>query len=53
MATVTLTARYLDLLKAQRRRFEVFDTLVPGFAIRWNSHIRELSQVMGLTTVSA
>ena len=28
MATVTLTARYLDQLK------QVFDTLVPGFAIR-------------------
>jgi len=34
MATVTLTARYLDQLKPQRRRYEVFDTLVPGFAIR-------------------
>jgi integrase len=34
MATVTLTARYLDQLKPQRRPYEVFDTLVPGFAIR-------------------
>jgi integrase len=34
MATVTLTARYLDLLKPQRTRYEVFDTIVPGFAIR-------------------
>jgi Arm DNA-binding domain len=33
MATVNLTARYLDLLK-QRNRYEVFDTIVPGFAIR-------------------
>ncbi len=30
MATVSLTARYLDQLKPQRTRFEVFDTLVPG-----------------------
>jgi Arm DNA-binding domain len=34
MATVNLTARYLDLLKLQRNRYEVFDTIVPGFAIR-------------------
>jgi integrase len=34
MATVNLTARYLDLLKPQRKRNEVFDTIVPGFAIR-------------------
>jgi hypothetical protein len=34
MATVTLTARYLDQLKPQRKRYEVFDTIVPGFAIR-------------------
>jgi Arm DNA-binding domain len=34
MATVNLTARYLDLLKPQRKRYEVFDTIVPGFAIR-------------------
>lgn len=33
MATVTLTARYLDLLKPQHKRYEVFDTIVPGFAI--------------------
>jgi hypothetical protein len=33
MATVNLTARYLDLLKPQRKRYEVFDTIVPGFAI--------------------
>ena len=26
MATVNLTARYLDLLKPQRKRYEVFDT---------------------------
>jgi hypothetical protein len=25
--------RYLDLLKPQRTRYEVFDTIVPGFAI--------------------
>jgi hypothetical protein len=30
MATVSLTTRYLDQLKPQRTRFEVFDTLVPG-----------------------
>jgi hypothetical protein len=34
MATVCLTARYLDQLKPQRTRFEVFDILVPGLAIR-------------------
>jgi hypothetical protein len=34
MATLSLTARYLDQLKPQRTRFEVFDTLVPGLAIR-------------------
>ncbi len=34
MATVNVTARYLDLLKPQRKRYEVFDTIVPGFAIR-------------------
>src|SRR4029453_3248109 len=34
VATVTLTARYLDQLKPQRKRYEVFDTIVPGFAIR-------------------
>jgi hypothetical protein len=34
MATVTLIARYLDLLKPQRKPFEVFDTIVPGLAIR-------------------
>jgi hypothetical protein len=32
MATA-MTARYLDQLKPQRTRFEVFDTLVPGPAI--------------------
>lgn len=34
MATATPTARCLDLLKPQRNRYEVFDTIVPGFAIR-------------------
>ena len=34
MATVKLTARYLDLLKPQGKPYEVFDTIVPGFAIR-------------------
>ena len=34
MATVTLTVRYLDQLKPQPKRYEVFDLLVPGLAIR-------------------
>jgi integrase len=34
MATITLTARYLNQLKSHGKRFEVFDTLVPGLAIR-------------------
>jgi Arm DNA-binding domain len=34
MPSVTLTARYLDLLKPQGKRYEVFDTIVPGLAIR-------------------
>lgn len=34
MATVTLTARYLDQLQSHGQRYEVFDTLVPGLAIR-------------------
>jgi integrase len=34
MATVTLTVRYLDQLKPQPKRYEVFDVLVPGLAIR-------------------
>lgn len=34
MATTTLTARYLDQLKSHGKRYEVFDTHVPGLAIR-------------------
>lgn len=34
MASVTLTARYLDQLHSHGKRFEVFDALVPGLAIR-------------------
>src|SRR4029453_16499902 len=34
MATVTLTIRYLDQLQSHGKRFEVFDALVPGLAIR-------------------
>lgn len=34
MASVTLTARYLDQLHSHGTRFEVFDALVPGLAIR-------------------
>src|SRR5262245_59071246 len=34
MATSTLTARYLDQLKSHGKRFEVFDAIVPGLAIR-------------------
>ena len=34
MATVTLTARYLDQLKSHGKRYEVFDAIVPGLAIR-------------------
>jgi hypothetical protein len=34
MATVTLTARYLDQLKSHGKRYEVFDAIVPGLPIR-------------------
>ena len=34
MATVALTARYLDQLKSHGKRYEVFDAIVPGLAIR-------------------
>jgi Arm DNA-binding domain len=34
MATVTLTARYLDQLRSHGKRYEVFDAIVPGLAIR-------------------
>ena len=34
MATVTFTVRYLDYLKPQSKRYEVFDALVPGLATR-------------------
>jgi hypothetical protein len=34
MATVTLTARYRDQLKSHGKRYEVFDAIVPGLAIR-------------------
>ena len=34
MATVTLTARYLNHLKSHGKRYEVFDAIVPGLAIR-------------------
>ena len=34
MATVTLTVRYLDSLHSHGKRFEVFDALVPGLAVR-------------------
>jgi hypothetical protein len=34
MATVTLTARYLNQLKSHGKRYELFDALVPGLAIR-------------------
>ena len=34
MATVTLTARYLDQLKSRGKRYEVFDAIVPGLAVR-------------------
>jgi len=34
MATVSFTVRYLDHLKPQPKRYEVFDMLVPGLAIR-------------------
>jgi hypothetical protein len=34
MATVTLTVRYLDQLTSHGKRFEVFDALVPGLAVR-------------------
>ena len=33
MATVTLTARYLNHLKSHGKRYEVFDAIVPGLAI--------------------
>ena len=34
MATVNLTARYLDQLHSHGTRYEVFDALVPGLAVR-------------------
>jgi hypothetical protein len=34
MATVSFTVRYLDHLRPQAKRYEVFDMLVPGLAIR-------------------
>jgi integrase len=34
VATVKLTARYLDQLKSHGKRYEVFDMIVPGLAIR-------------------
>jgi hypothetical protein len=34
MATVNLTGRYLDQLEPQAKRYEVFDAMVPGLAIR-------------------
>jgi hypothetical protein len=34
MATVPLTVRYLDSLHSHGKRFEVFDALVPGLAVR-------------------
>jgi hypothetical protein len=34
MATVMLTARYLNQLKSHGKRYQVFDALVPGLAIR-------------------
>ncbi len=37
MATVTLTARYLDQLKSHGKRYEVFDAIVPGLAIRMSA----------------
>jgi integrase len=41
MATVTLTARYLDQLKSHGKRYEVFDALVPGLAIRMSASGRK------------
>jgi Arm DNA-binding domain len=41
MATVTLTARYLDQLKSHGSRYEVFDAIVPGLAIRVSSSGRK------------
>jgi integrase len=34
MAIATFTVRYLDYLKPQAKRYEVFDALVPGLAMR-------------------
>lgn len=34
MATLTLAARYFDQLKSRGKRYEVFDALIPGLAIR-------------------
>jgi integrase len=42
MATVTLTARYLNQLKSHGKRFEVFDALVPGLAIRVSASGRKM-----------
>jgi hypothetical protein len=41
MTTVKLTARYLDQLKSHGRRYEVFDAIVPGLAIRLSASGRK------------
>jgi integrase len=41
MATVKLTARYLDQLKSHGKRFEVFDAIVPGLAVRMSASGRK------------
>jgi len=41
LATVTLTARYLDQLKSHGKWYEVFDALVPGLAIRLSASGRK------------
>ena len=41
MAAVKLTARYIDHLKSHGKRYEVFDSIVPGLAIRMSASGRK------------
>jgi hypothetical protein len=51
LATVTLTARYLDQLKSHGRRYEVFDAIVPRLAIRVSASLA-LDRVCGDSAAS-
>jgi Phage integrase central domain len=50
MATVPLTVRYLDQLHSHGKRFEVFDAVVPGLAIRVSAAGRKTSRCTTATT---